>query len=104
MVGSIVPDRRCNQDYVSFFVRAFLDATGRSKGDGAHVRLYRWLLNSPAYRSLWPASRALLVEVMALYNGHNNGELFLSHREAARRVSDLRNALTAGNWPSAVVT
>jgi hypothetical protein len=33
------------------------------------VRLYGWLLNSPAYLSLSCPARAILVEVTRLYNG-----------------------------------
>ena len=65
-----------------------VDATGRSKGgDGQHARLYRWETESPAYRSLSVGARALLVELKALYNGSNNGDLFLSAREAAKRIN-----------------
>ena len=65
-----------------------IDATGRSKGgDGHHARLYRWEIESPAYRSLSVGARALLVELKALYNGNNNGDLFLSAREAAKRLN-----------------
>ncbi len=63
-----------------------VDPKGRSAGGGQHVRLHHWLLASPAYRSLTPAARALLVELMALYHGGNNGSLFLSVREAAKRL------------------
>ncbi len=63
------------------------NATGRSDGEAQHVRLYRWELTSPAYRSLSIGARALLVELKALYNGNNNGELFLSTREASRRLN-----------------
>ena len=63
-----------------------LNAKGRNKGDGQHVRLYRWELESPAYRSLSLGARALLVELKALYNGSNNGALFLSVRRAADRL------------------
>jgi hypothetical protein len=35
---------------------------------------------------LSPPARCLLLELKALYNGRNNGELFLSVREAARRL------------------
>jgi hypothetical protein len=45
-----------------------------------------WLLKSAAYSSLGVGARALLVELYALYHGLNNGELFLSIREAARRL------------------
>jgi len=63
-----------------------MNAKGRSVGDARHVRLYHWLLKSEAYRSLDCTARALLVEFYSLYNGMNNGELFLSVREAARRL------------------
>lgn len=55
-------------------------------GKDRFVCLYHWLLKSEAYRSLNGTARALLVEFYALYNGRNNGELFLSVREAARRL------------------
>ncbi len=67
------------------------DATGRSKGESAHVRLYGWELKSVAYRSLSVAARSLLIELKALYNGGNNGDLFLSVREAARRLGVGKN-------------
>ena len=59
---------------------------GRHGAVSKHVRLYRWELDSHAWRSLAPPARCLLVELKALYNGSNNGTLFLSVREAARRV------------------
>jgi len=67
------------------------DARGRSKGESAHVRLYLWELRSPAYQSLSVGARALLVELKALYNGANNGSLFLSVREAALRLGVGKN-------------
>jgi hypothetical protein len=45
------------------------------------VQLHRWLLQSPAYRSLGPAARALLVEFKARYSGTNNGAIVFSYRE-----------------------
>lgn len=63
-----------------------MDAKGRSVGDARHVRFYQWLLTSDAYRALDCTARALLVEFYSLYNGMNNGALFLSVREAARRL------------------
>jgi hypothetical protein len=53
--------------------------------DAPHVRLYSWLLNSPAYLSLSCPARALLVEVTRLYNGRNNGQIGLSVRTASER-------------------
>lgn len=60
---------------------------GRSRKDPKHVRLYRWLLKSEAWRTLKPGPKALLIELYGLYNGDNNGELFLSEREAAKRIN-----------------
>lgn len=68
-----------------------VDATGRSKGGEPHVRIHHWELKSAAYRSLCLGARVLLVELKALYVGYNNGELFLSVREAARRMNVGKN-------------
>jgi hypothetical protein len=67
--------------------------TGRSTGAERHVRLYYWLLKSCAYRTLTPASRALLIELYALYNGANNGQLFLSVRDGAQRINVAPNTV-----------
>jgi hypothetical protein len=64
-----------------------VDATGRSKHDGQHVRLYEWMLNSPAYRSLDGVARALLIELYRLYRPNRNGELDMSVRRAAKMVN-----------------
>jgi len=63
------------------------NASGRSKGYDPHVRLHLWLMRSAAWGSLSCEARALLVELYALHNGSNNGTLFLSVREAARRIN-----------------
>lgn len=59
--------------------------TGRNP-TSRFARLDHRLLNSPAYRSLSVASRALLVELTMLDNGDNNGSLYLSIRDAAGRL------------------
>jgi hypothetical protein len=59
------------------------------------VRLYRWELESAAYRSLSLRARCLLVELKALYNGSNNGELFLSVRDAVARLNTGTHQATA---------
>lgn len=69
-----------------------VNGKGRSVGgDAQHVRFYLWEIKSAAYRSLKPSARALLVEFKALFNGFNNGELFLSVREAAKRIGCGKN-------------
>ena len=45
-----------------------------------HVRLYRWMLTSPAYRSLSCPARAVLIEIASVYDGMNNGRLGMSIR------------------------
>ena len=52
-----------------------------------HVRLHHWLMRSAAWQSLKCEARALLVALYEIYNGSNNGALFLSVREAARRIN-----------------
>lgn len=66
------------------------NATGRSDGGPRHVRLYEYMIASPAYRDLRPIARALLVELARIYNGRNNGQIALGERDAAAllNVSD----------------
>ncbi|MCZ6591643.1 MAG: hypothetical protein O7B98_10970 [Alphaproteobacteria bacterium] len=59
---------------------------GRRKGEPKHVRIYRWMFDCPAYRSLNVYERCLLVELGRRYNGTNNGEISMSVREAANRL------------------
>ncbi|MFC4254410.1 hypothetical protein GRI97_03160 [Altererythrobacter xixiisoli] len=73
-----------------------VNATGRNN-TSRFVRLDYRILNSNAYRSLTPNARALLVELGMLYNGENNGSLYLSVRDGAHRmgVADLTAASRA---------
>lgn len=50
------------------------------------VQLHHSLLETPAYRSLSCNARALLVELVMIENGSNNGSLYLSERDAAARM------------------
>jgi hypothetical protein len=61
------------------------------------ARLPHRLLRSNAYRSLSPNERALLVELVMLHNGENNGSLYLGVRDAAHRmgIADLSAARAA---------
>lgn len=73
-----------------------VNATGRNN-TSRFVRLDYRILNSNAYRSLSPNARSLLVDLVMLYNGENNGSLYLSVRDAAHRmgVADLTAASRA---------
>jgi hypothetical protein len=53
--------------------------------DAPHVRLYRWMLDSPAYLSLTCPARAVLIEIARGHDGTNNGRLGLSIRRASER-------------------
>ena len=73
-------------------------ANGRNL-DGVErlVILRRSLLHSPQYSALSVTSRSLMFELQAMFNGTNNGTLFLSLRDAAARLglSDLKAAQKA---------
>jgi hypothetical protein len=56
---------------------------GRSDGTAHHVRLYDWMTNSPAWRSLMATDRALYCELARRYHGNNNGQIHFSLREAS---------------------
>jgi hypothetical protein len=56
---------------------------GRRREPHRFVRLEHTLLHSVAYRSLSVLARALLLEMVSLHNGSNNGRVFLSQRDAA---------------------
>ena len=58
-------------------------AKGRTGKTERHVRLTHFLLGTPAWKSLDPVARALLVEVMQRYTGFNNGTVGLGVRQAA---------------------
>ena len=63
------------------------------KGAGKHVQLHEWLQASEAWASLRPGPRALYIELKRLYNGSNNGQIFLSHRDAADAINVHRNTI-----------
>ena len=64
------------------------DKTGRSSGQlGSFVALPKYLLKSAAYGSLGLPARAALIEILARYNGINNGRLGISARTLAASLS-----------------
>jgi len=63
------------------------------KGAGQFVQLHEWLLASPAWHDLKPGPRALYIEFKRRFNGNNNGEVFLSHREAAKALNVCRETV-----------
>jgi hypothetical protein len=75
-----------------------VDATGRSIGDGKHVRLHRWLLQSEAWRGLSLGGRAAVVEMYDLFRGDNNGQVFMSARELGRRLGVRKDTAAGYLW------
>ena len=66
------------------------------KGAARFVQLSEWLQASEAWATLRPGPRALYIELKRRYNGSNNGEIYLSHRDAAEALNVHRN--TVGPW------
>ena len=63
---------------------------GRSKfkkGGSKFIQLEHWIYDSPAYQSLKPGPRAIYVELKRQFNGHNNGDIFLSQRVAGKALN-----------------
>lgn len=81
--------------------RKRVDATGRNPDafgrDNAVLIIRRSLWQSPRISALSAPARALMVELLSIYNGRNNGSLFLSVKDATDRLgfSDWRAAASA---------
>lgn len=60
------------------------NATGRSLPSNKHVRFYDFMLRSEAWHHLSGNGCKLLMELARRHNGHNNGDIALSVREAAQ--------------------
>ena len=60
------------------------------------VQVYYWMMQTEAWATMPPGPRALYLELKRQYNGHNNGAVFLSHRDAAKALHVHRN--TVGPW------
>jgi len=63
-----------------------VDATGKSRADARHIRLYARMLDSTAYLATSCGGRALLIELTKLHNGSNNGRIALGVRQAGERL------------------
>jgi hypothetical protein len=65
----------------------------RSDGQGRFVRLFHWMLQSPAWQSLSPVQRALYLELAQRYTGFNNGRIGLSARDAAEALGSSKSTV-----------
>jgi DNA-binding transcriptional regulator YhcF (GntR family) len=61
---------------------------GRHTREKRHVRLYHWLMQTNAWRSLDATGRAIYIEIAARYAGpgSNNGRIPYSVRDAAKTL------------------
>lgn len=66
--------------------RRGVDQKGRTLGRDQFWKLDRWMLHSPAWMALLSVERALYIEVLQRYNGHNNGQIVLGVREAGEAL------------------
>jgi hypothetical protein len=57
------------------------DSRGRQKGDGGHLRLYHYVLESLAWRSLSGATVKVILEICCRHHGSNNGEISFAVRD-----------------------
>jgi hypothetical protein len=48
-----------------------------------HIRLWYWFMDTPAWKTLPPAARAVYVGLLRHYNGFNNGKIGYSVRQAS---------------------
>jgi DNA-binding transcriptional MocR family regulator len=69
---------------------------GFKKGTGRFVQLAEWLMAADAWATMPTGPRSLYIELKRLFNGNNNGEIFLSHRDAAKALNVGRD--TAGGY------
>ena len=63
------------------------------RGAGRHVQLHESFQVTEAWATLKPGPRALYIELKRRYNGRNNGQLILSHRDAAAAINVNRNTV-----------
>src|SRR5947209_14477503 len=81
--------------------RKRVDATGRNPAalgrEHSFLMIRRSLWQSPLISASSPSARALLVELLSMFTGRNNGNLFLSLHDATDRLgfSDWRAAAAA---------
>lgn len=66
---------------------------GRRNKTGRHVQLTEYMQAMEAWATLKPGPRALYIEIKRRYNGRNNGNIWLSHRDAAKAICVSKNTV-----------
>jgi len=65
------------------------------RGKGKFIQFDHYVYDSAAWQALKPGPRALYLEMKRRYNGFNNGEIFLSQRDAATALNIGRDTVEA---------
>lgn len=68
---------------------------GKKSWNGRHVQLPEYLQATEAWATMKPGPRALYIELRRRFNGSNNGQLWLSHRDAAKAICVSKNTVGA---------
>lgn len=74
------------------------DKTGRSSKEARHLRITHFMMSTPAWSSLSPWDKAVYLEILAIYNGSNNGFIGLGVRAAADRSGMSVNKANSCLW------
>lgn len=69
------------------------DKRGRRNGDGHFFQMYEWFMSTAAWQHATPYERSLYLELKRRYNGRNNGDISMSHREAQALLSCSNTAI-----------
>jgi hypothetical protein len=56
-----------------------------------YVALFHWMMDTPAWKTLPPAARAIYVGLARHYNSRNNGRIGYSVRQAAQDANVNKN-------------
>lgn len=68
---------------------------GRNTSDGRFFQMYEWLMRSVAWQYATVYEKALYIEIKRRYNGKNNGDISMSHREAQELLQCSNRPITA---------
>jgi hypothetical protein len=63
------------------------NATGRSVGDGHYIQMHEWFFKCAAWQAASVYEQALYIAIKRRYNGRNNGDIPMAHREAERLLN-----------------
>ncbi|MER8792351.1 hypothetical protein NKH71_31755 [Mesorhizobium sp. M0983] len=65
----------------------------RATSDGHFFQMYEWMMKSVAWQHSNVYERTLYLEIKRRYNGRNNGDIPMSHREAEALINSSNTAV-----------